>query len=360
MADHDSDKTHDATDARLREAREKGQVARSHDLASVLILLAGIVLLLTVGGGLIQSLASYTQRQLGGPAWLTIETELLSAEVTELAGELAPELLTILGLLFVVGVLANVLQTGFLFLPQRVTPDWSHVNPLNGLARIFSLQGTVRLGFGLLKTALVLVVAGVSLYTEQETILNLSGATAAVAAKFMVDVVLWTSLKAAIALLLLAAADYIFQRWKFFRDLRMSTQEMREEMREMQGDPQIIARRRQVQRQLVKNRLASAVPRADVVVTNPTELAVAIQYAPDEMAAPIVIAKGAGALAQQIRRLALSHGIPIVENKPLARELYQDVDVNHPIPSQSYAAVAEVLAYVYKLKGKTLPSSRAA
>jgi flagellar biosynthetic protein FlhB len=140
----------------------------------------------------------------------------------------------------------------------------------------------------------------------------------------------------------------------------MTHQEIREEMKNLQGDPQIVARRRAIQRQMALNRIAGAVPMADVVVTNPTELAVAIQYEPDEMAAPIVVAKGAGVLAQRIRRLALEHNIPIVERKPLAQLLYKEVDVGRPIPTESYAAVAEVLAYVYQLKGKKLPTPRAA
>ena len=140
----------------------------------------------------------------------------------------------------------------------------------------------------------------------------------------------------------------------------MTHQEVREEMKNLQGDPQIVARRRSVQRQMVLNRIASSVPKADVVVTNPTELAVAIQYEPEEMAAPIVVAKGAGVVAQRIRRLALEHNIPIIERKPLAQLLYKDVDIGRAIPAQSYAVVAEVLAYVYQLKGKKLPTPRAA
>jgi flagellar biosynthetic protein FlhB len=134
----------------------------------------------------------------------------------------------------------------------------------------------------------------------------------------------------------------------------MTHQEMREELKDFQGDPHIAARRRAVQRQLVLHRLADVVPKADVVITNPTELAIAIQYVPEEMAAPIVVAKGAGAVADRIRRLALEHDIPIVEKKPLAQALYREVEINQPIPDQTYAAVAEVLAYVYQLKGKTL------
>jgi flagellar biosynthesis protein FlhB len=140
----------------------------------------------------------------------------------------------------------------------------------------------------------------------------------------------------------------------------MTSQEVREEMRNLEGNPEIAARRRAVQRQLVTQGLAQAVPKADVVVTNPTELAIAIQYAPQKMAAPIVVAKGAGPMAQQIRRLALEHGIPILERKPLAQALYREVQINHPVPQDKYAAVAEVLAYVYHLRGKKITPPRAA
>ena len=140
----------------------------------------------------------------------------------------------------------------------------------------------------------------------------------------------------------------------------MTPQEVREEMRNLEGDPQMVARRRAVQRQLAMNRMGEAVPRADVVVTNPTELAVAIQYEPESMAVPIVVAKGAGVIAQRIRKLAAEHHIPIVEKKPLAQALYREVEVNRPIPSERYAAVAEVLAYVYQLQGKQVPAPPAA
>ena len=171
-------------------------------------------------------------------------------------------------------------------------------------------------------------------------------------AKFLIDISLNTVLWVGVALLILAVFDYGLQRWKHEQDLRMTHQEVREEMKNLQGDPQIVARRRAIQRQMVLNRISSSVPKADVVVTNPTELAVAIQYDPEEMAAPVVVAKGAGVLAQRIRRLALEHNIPVVERKPLAQLLYKEVDIDKPIPTESYAAVAEVLAYVYQLKAR--------
>jgi flagellar biosynthetic protein FlhB len=156
-------------------------------------------------------------------------------------------------------------------------------------------------------------------------------------------------------LFVLAIFDYAFQKWKHEQDLKMTHREVLDEMKNMQGDPQIIARRRAVQRQMALNRVGDKVPKADVIVTNPTELAVAIQYKPDEMRAPIVVAKGAGVIAQRIRRLALENNIPVIERKPLAQLLYKEVEVNHPVPDSSYAAVAEVLAYVYQLQGRKLP-----
>jgi flagellar biosynthetic protein FlhB len=173
-------------------------------------------------------------------------------------------------------------------------------------------------------------------------------------AKFLVSLSLSTILWIGFVLLLLAILDYGVQRWKHEQDLRMTHQEIREEMKNVQGDPQIAARRRAIQRQMVMHRISNSVPKADVVVTNPTELSIAIQYDPQEMAAPVVVAKGAGVLAQRIRRLALENNIPVVERKPLAQLLYKEVDIGKPVPTDSYAAVAEVLAYVYQLQGKKL------
>jgi flagellar biosynthetic protein FlhB len=218
----------------------------------------------------------------------------------------------------------------------------------------------MRLGFGLFKVLVVTVVSTVVLWHRWDDVLRASAFDVPQYGRFLVDLALNTVLWVGLALVLLAIMDYALQRWKYDQDLRMTHQEIREEMKNLQGDPQIVARRRAIQRQMALNRISGAVPKADVVITNPTELAVAIQYEPDEMAAPIVVAKGAGVLAQRIRQLALEHNVPIVERKPLAQLLYKEVDVGRPIPTESYAAVAEVLAYVYQLKGKKLPTPRAA
>jgi flagellar biosynthetic protein FlhB len=218
----------------------------------------------------------------------------------------------------------------------------------------------MRLGFGLVKVLLVCIVAGAVLWRRRDEVLAAATLDIPQLGQFLIDITFSTTLWVGLALVILAIFDYAGQRWKHEQDLKMTHQEVREEMRNLQGDPQIVARRRAIQRQMVVNRISSAVPKADVVVTNPTELAVAIQYDPAEMAAPIVVAKGAGVLAARIRKLAMEHNIPIVERKPLARLLYKEVHIGRAVPSESYAAVAEVLAYVYQLTGKKLPTPKAA
>jgi len=360
MADQFGDKTQDATPYRRQKAREEGQVARSHDLASALLLVGATLVLMYLGQNLSGFLSDLTRQQLGSKAWLQTDVQSATSAWNTALLRLGWAMAPFLGLLVLVGVLANLGQVGWLFLPQKLAPDLSRIDPLKGAQRLFSLTNVVRLGFGLFKIAVALAVAAWCVLDHYDAIMALSAHGVREIAVATFNILVDTCLKIGVALLILAIFDYGYQRWKHERDLRMTTQEVREEYKMLQGDPHMAARRRQVQRQLVMNRLQSAVPKADVVVTNPTQLAVAIQYDPETMEAPIVVAKGAGVLAQRIRRMALEHNIPVLERKPLAQALYKHVDVNRPIPVDQYAAVAEILRYVYQLKGKTLPGERAA
>ncbi len=355
MADQDADKTQDPTPHRRQQAREQGQVARSQDLGSAVLLLAGLSALLWLGGSMVGVMGALAERYLGDANALSPDVDSVSAAWNDVMWLVAPALLPPLLAMLVAAIAVSVAQVGLLFLPEKLAPDLSRIDPLKGFTRVFSLSGVVRLFLGLVKVILVGAVAYAALSGQRDTILSLSEQGLPEIAAFLVDSLLWTGIKMAAALLLLALLDYGFQWWRQEQDLRMTQQEIREEMRNLQGDPQILSRRRSVQRQLVLNRLQSSVPKADVVITNPTELAIAIQYDIESMAAPVVLAKGAGVLAQRIRRLALENGIPIIEKKPLAQALYKEVEINHPIPHQMYSAVAEVLAYVYQLKGKAMP-----
>ena len=251
------------------------------------------MVVLLLGGKLVEYFFRLAQAQLGGEAWLSVDHDFAVHQVRSLLLELGQVFAPILGLLLLAAVLVHVLQTGLMWVPQKLALDPSRINPLSGFQRLFSLTNAVRLVMGLFKVLIVSLVAFWSLYHRRDEILGISAPALPQIASFIVDITLWTSLKIALALLVLAIADYAYQRWKYEQDLRMSPQEVREEMKNLQGDPQVLARRRQVQRQLALHRVSSAVPKADVVVTNPTELAVAIQYDPTTMNVPIVVAKGA-------------------------------------------------------------------
>ncbi|MDZ4817383.1 MAG: flagellar biosynthesis protein FlhB [Planctomycetota bacterium] len=349
------DKTQDATPHRRQQAREEGQVVQSQDLASAALMIVGLLTLWNLCGPLIDFFGELTRSHLGGDPWLTTDSQTFSNHLTVILMELSKSLLPIMGVLVLAGILSHLLQVGFLFLPNKLLPDWSRVNPISGLSRIFSMAGLVRLLMGLFKIAIVSTVAYSCVVAQQDRIIGMSELDLPDLAKLLVELLIWISVKVCMALFILALLDYLYQYYRQEQSLMMTTQQVREEMKNMQGDPQLIARRRSVQRQLAMNRMKSVIPKADVVITNPTELAVAIQYDPETMRAPIVVAKGAGTVAARIRRLALEAGVPIIEKKPLAQGLFKDVDLNHPIPDSMYAAVAEVLAYVYQLKGKPLP-----
>ena len=356
MAESAGEKTQDATPHRRQQARDKGQVAYSQDLGSAALLVIGTLLLTTWGEGIVDLTGRFMKFQLENAGPLVMDRNAIVADARGLATALGGVLLPILTLLVVGAIVVNLFQVGFLFTPERLLPDPSRLSPAAGIKRIVSLSGVMKLGFGLFKVIIVAVVAGTVIFLRRDQVLYASSMSIPVLAHFIANICLSTALWVGISLFLLAVLDYSYQRWKHEQDLRMTHQEVREEMKQLQGDPLVMARRRAIQRQMALNRIGDKIPQADVVVTNPTELAIAIQYDPQEMAAPVVLAKGAGVVAQRIRRLALENNIPVVERKPLARQLYQEVEMGQPIPDDSYAAVAEVLAYVYQLKGKKIPN----
>ena len=355
MTEQSGEKTQDATQHRRQQAREQGQVAYSQDLGSAALLIVGVLLLRFWGEQIFTASGEFMRHQLGTVAPLAADEGTALVQGRTLILTIGKAVLPVVGLLALAGVATSVFQIGFLFVPERLVPDIKRLSILSGFKRIFSLTGAMKLSLGVFKVAIISIVAATVLYLEHEEVLFVSGLPVGQLATFIIDIALRTALWIGIALFALALLDLAYQRWKHEQDLRMSQQEVMDEMKNLQGDPQIIARRRAVQRQMALNRMGDKVPQADVIVTNPTELAIAIQYDPTEMAAPILLAKGAGVLAQRIRRLALEHNIPVVERKPLAQLLYKEVEPGQPIPDQSYAAVAEVLAYVYQLQGKKIP-----
>ncbi|TWT39430.1 flagellar biosynthesis protein FlhB [Blastopirellula retiformator] len=356
MAEQDDDKSEEPTQHRRDEARKQGQITKSQDLISAGMLVIALGVIMFFSQSLFNYFGDFTRDKLSHAPPLQVSFQWVMNENGSALYRLAMVMVPILLLLMVAGVALNMMQTGVLFLPEKLTFDFQRVNPLSGFKRLFALANFVRFGFGILKVLIVSTVAAISIYFDMPTILGLAELSPGEIASFLLMTAFWTSMKIGAVLLILALADYAFQWWKHEQDLKMTKQEVREEMKSLQGDPQLIARRRQVARQLAMSRMGSDVPQADFVVTNPTELAIALKYDPYKMAAPVVLAKGAGLVAQRIRRIALENDVPIVERKELARALYRDAEVNQAIPAEQYAAVAEVLKYVYELKGKTLPT----
>ena len=234
MPDQAADKSYEATPHRRQKARQQGQVAKSQDLSSAVLLLFGVLLLLILGGGLIDFLGRFSRRQLGGGAWLEADVQFVVSQWNWTLSALARVMLPIFGLLLLGAIGAGVFQTGFLLLPQKLVPDLARLDPARGLKRIFSLSSFVKLAFGILKILVVAAVAVLSLYAERDTILGLAEMAVPAIALCMVEILLWTSLKIGVALLVLGLLDYAFQRWKFEQDIKMTPQELREEMKSLE------------------------------------------------------------------------------------------------------------------------------
>ncbi|HBE69471.1 MAG TPA: flagellar biosynthetic protein FlhB [Planctomycetaceae bacterium] len=356
MAETGGDKKHAPTEHRRQKAREQGQVARSQDLGSALVLLISVLLLGWSGPPLVEAISDIMRACFLQDYYWHLNSRsasgLFVGALTTLLYRLLPIMVGVIGI-----VLANNwFQIGFLFLPDKLNLDFKRINPVSGVKKLFDLPNFARLGFGLLKIALVTTVIIFGLWDRWGMIIGSGGLPAGKIGGVVWDTTLDLCMRAAVVLLLLAILDYGFQWWKTEQDLKMTDEEVREEQKMMNGDPQVAGRRRQMQRELAMGRLGSTVPEADVVVTNPTHLALALKFDPDTMPAPMLLAKGEDHLAARIRKLALENDVPVVERKPLARALYDIVEVGDYIPVDQYAAVAEVLRYVYQLKGKEIPS----
>jgi flagellar biosynthetic protein FlhB len=345
------ERTERATPRKREQAREKGQVARSADISSVCVLLAGVLALYFFSHHLYRGLAAAIR---SGLSFDRI-TEFSSAGCLQLCSTVLLRflvmLLPVMGAVFLAALAANLIQVGFHLSGQALAPRLDKLSVSKGFGRLFSLRSLVELVKSLLKLGIVGGVAYLAVKGQSAGLLSLYDMSPNAITAFILGAALKLFLWVGLIMALVAALDYGFQRWKFEQELKMTKQEVNEEAKQAEGDPQIKARIRSIQQQAARKRMMQALPQADVVVTNPTHLAVAIKYDPLSMGAPQVVAKGAGAVAARIRQLAAGYGIPVVENKALARNLYKTVEPGREIPSELYRAVAELLAYVYRLKG---------
>ncbi len=346
------EKTEQPTPKKLRDARDEGQVAFSHDLNVAVLLLVALATLGTIGPKLAAAFGVIMRDTVTDHLqWeLTAESSVRLLILSHLPAFVWFGVL--LAVLFGTALAISIAQVGVGFTFKPLVPKFSRVNPLSGLGRLFGMRGVMRFVFSLSKLIIVLALAWSMLRTDINDMLYFNGELAQRLAHDS-GVLLTEALKMAAVLALIAAGDYAYQRYQHVRDMMMTKQEVKDEYKQSEGDPHVKGRIRQMQREMAKKRMMQEVPKADVVITNPTHVAVALKYQADAMAAPIVIAKGYDEVAQRIKAIAAEHGITMVENIPLARALAKEVEIGHPIPGRWYQAVAEVLSVVYKLKRKS-------
>ncbi|GIW76176.1 MAG: flagellar biosynthetic protein FlhB [Phycisphaerae bacterium] len=357
MADDYGDKTEAPTPRRRQEARENGQIARSQDLTAAVLFLAAMLLLNFFGSGIMTTLRDVMRRMLGHDALSDFSPPSLAEAFFQLLVRVAVALGPVLAGFVLVAIAINLVQVGFFLSTKRIQPKLEMLNPARGIKRIFGGgQGIVSLLMNLAKLVLITLVAYSAVHGKIGLIVAATQLSAEQIFSLGTQIVYDIGLRIAVLLLVLAILDYAYQRYKNEQQLKMTKQQVKEEMKRMEGDPLVKQRRRQIQLQRATQRIRQDVPKADFIVTNPTHYAVAIQYDPDRMNAPKVVAKGADYLAFRIREVAAEHGIPILERPPLARAIYRDVEVGQEIPEKFYAAVAEILAYVYEISGKRQPT----
>jgi flagellar biosynthetic protein FlhB len=345
-----TERTEAATPRRREKAREEGRTVKSREVVITAVLLSNVLFFSWAGTSLYAHMLTLTRE-----AFVTMDDvefslagmqHLYTRYLTHLATMLLPLLLTT----FALTLGCHLLQTGFLFSLNSLAPQWSHVNPAQGLQRLFSMQGLNELVKSLLKIGLIGYVSYRTIMAEVESFVMLSARDVGSIVQYMGQNTLRVCVRTASVMVGLAVFDYAWQCWQFEKSLRMTKQEIKEESKAQEGDPHIKARIRSIMREMARKRMMQGVPHATVVVTNPTHLAIALVYRREEMVAPQVVAKGAGYVAERIKAIAQEQAIPLVENKPLAQQLFKMVDIGETIPEALYKAVAEILAYVYRLE----------
>lgn len=346
------EKTEKATPKKRREARNKGQVVKSTELSTALSLLAMFFVIMleanSISSGLQNIMTNVFTNGLNSSFSEGDIQSFLTNLVIQVAKLLAPVLLT--GL--VVGVASNILQVGFLFTSESLQFKFDRINPLSGFKRIYSIRAIIELLKSILKISIVGVATFSVLWMHRSELKGMVSLTLTESLSFIGRIVLQMGLTASVLLIVLAGFDYAYQRFEYEKNLRMSKQDIKDEYKNSEGDPLIKSKIRERQRQMAMRRMMQEVPKADVIITNPTHYAVALRYDEKTMDAPKVVAKGADFVALRIREIAKEHKVVIVDRKPLARALYAQLDIGDSVPESFFKAVAEILAFVYKLKGK--------
>ncbi|BBO79809.1 flagellar biosynthetic protein FlhB [Desulfosarcina ovata subsp. sediminis] len=348
--DQSQDKTEEPTGKKLADARNKGNVASSREIPSVFVLAGGIGVIFFGGSWMLGRLIGLMRSIYQRAGTLAMSPENIHTFIWQVFSNIVVILVPIMLVVVTAGVVGNVAQFGFLLTGEKITPDLAKLNPISGIKRLFALRSLVELIKSILK---LLIIGGVAYAVMQRYLDQIPGLmqlSIGGIVIFIGQAAFQISLYTCMVLFLMAILDFAYTKWQHQQDLKMSKQEVKDEHKQSEGDPSVKARIRSVQREMARRRMMEAVPGATVVITNPTHLAIAIKYE-DGMHAPTVVAKGAGFVAQKIKTLAQESDVPLVENKPLARALFKSTEIGDFIPAEMYQVVAEILAYVYRLKG---------
>lgn len=346
------ERTEQATPKRLRDAREKGQIARSRELTTYSLLFSSAVGIYLMGGKIVESLLSVMRESFEPPQEILLNSSMLPKFfMTELINSLLV-VVPLLAVLVAAALFSPMALGGWSFSADALSVKWERISPLKGIKRIFSWKSIIELVKALAKFSLVTVVAIAYIWWYRNELMFLSNEDIQSGLSESGKILLWAFMIISSPLLLVVAIDVPFQLWDHAKQLRMSRQEVKDENKETEGNPEVRARVRSIQREMARKRMMAEVPRADVIITNPTHYAVAIKYDQERMRAPIVLAKGKDLVASQIRNIANMHEIPIVSAPALSRSIYHSTPLNKEIPAGLYMAVAQVLAYIYQLRAK--------
>lgn len=346
------EKTEKATPKKRQDSRKKGQVAKSQDINTAVNLIAVFAVLGILG--------PYIYKQIIGLMIDFFQHKMLEKITEENIQAMLIEVMKIMGLTLapvfavavVAGVISNIMQVGFMFSTESIQFKLDKLDPIKGAKRIFSLRAIVELLKSILKISIVGFVAFYVLFKRMDEMMVLTQVSVSEAMVLLVDISFKVGLYAAVALFCIAILDYMYQKYDFEKNIRMSKQDIKDEYKNSEGDPLIKSKIKQKQRQMAMQRMMQEVPNADVVITNPTHFAIALKYDENKADAPLVVAKGVDFVAQKIKYIAKENAVVMVENRPLARALYDQTEIGQAIPEEFFKAVAEILAFVYKTKGK--------
>ncbi len=348
----DSQKTEEPTPKKIEQARKKGQVALSREINNWVMILAGTILVATAAGPVLSNLKdvmkAYIEHSHDFPQ--------MPGGLHIILGESYKRVITIMALPFIVlmaaAFLGPFLQVGPLYAPEAIKPELSKISPIKGVTRLFSSRSVMEFVKGILKISIVSVVGAVIIYPYYGQLEHLIGLPMPLMLDEIQELVVKMMAGILVVLLVVAVIDLVYQRMQNHKKMRMTKQELKDEYKQTEGDPHVKARLRQLRSERARQRIMQAVPEADVVITNPTHFSIALKYNPEEMEAPRCVAKGIDELALRIREVAKENDVEIFENPPLARALFDAVDIDETIPQEHYQAVAEVISFVFKRKGK--------